>query len=252
EREEAFQKMEKKQVGLLRKKLTSLLEKAGPTRMDILKKKLEGALFNLGFTRVSTPSIITKSAMERMTIDGNHPLFKQIFWLDEKRCLRPMLAPGLYTLMHDLGRISSGPVRIYEMGPCFRKESQGALHSSEFTMLNLVEMGIPGESRLQRLKELALVVTKTAGAGDVGFQEEISDVYGTTLDIVARHGESGTVELGSGAMGPHDLDPAWGITDTWVGMGFGIERLLMISAGDTSMARWRKSLSFLDGIPLKI
>ncbi len=51
-------------------------------------------------------------------------------------------------------------------------------------------------------------------------------------------------------MGPHPLDIAWGIADTWVGLGFGLERLLMTAAGETSISRWGKSLTFLNGIHL--
>jgi phenylalanyl-tRNA synthetase alpha chain len=60
------------------------------------------------------------------------------------------------------------------------------------------------------------------------------------------------IEVASGAMGPHPLDAAWGITDTWVGMGFGIERLLMTSVKDTTIGKWGKSISYFNGIRLKI
>jgi pyrrolysyl-tRNA synthetase-like protein len=249
ERNRAFQKMEKEQVKIQRKKLTALFRTAGPTKWEILTKKLETQLHQLGFTRVSTPTIITKAALAKMTIDEKHPLFRQIFWINEKQCLRPMLAPGLYSLMADFSRLSLRPVRFYEIGACFRKESDGALHSNEFTMLNLVEMGIPQESRLERLKELAFTVSHASGVPDTRMEEETSEVYGTTLDLVAGPHD---VELGSGAMGPHPLDAAWGITDTWVGMGFGIERLLMAAAGDAAIGKWQKSLFCVDGIRLKI
>ncbi|MCA1786803.1 MAG: hypothetical protein LC657_12580, partial [Desulfobacteraceae bacterium] len=102
ERNRAFQKMEKEQVKIQRANLTALLRTAGPTKWEILTKKLEIQLHQLGFTRVSTPTIITKTALAKMTIDENHPLFRQVFWINEKQCLRPMLAPGLYSLMIDL------------------------------------------------------------------------------------------------------------------------------------------------------
>ncbi|MBU1342404.1 MAG: hypothetical protein KKD66_12345, partial [Proteobacteria bacterium] len=34
--------------------------------------------------------------------------------------------------------------------------------------------------------------------------------------------------------------------------GFGVERLLMISKGDTFIGKWGKNLSYLDGIRLSI
>ena len=43
-------------------------------------------------------------------------------------------------------------MQIFEIGPCFRRESGGAQHASEFTMLNLVEAGLPIEARVERLR----------------------------------------------------------------------------------------------------
>ena len=148
-----------------------------------------------------------------------------------------MLAPNLYSLMVDFGRLKHRPIRFFEIGSCFRKESDGARHNSEFTMLNLVEMGLPKEDRLDRLKELATIIVKAAGFDDYKFENEDSKVYGTTLDVAAG---PENIEVASGAMGPHPLDAAWGVTDTWVGIGFGLERLLMISQNDTSIGKWGK------------
>ncbi|MCP4718398.1 MAG: pyrrolysine--tRNA(Pyl) ligase large subunit, partial [Desulfobacteraceae bacterium] len=201
------------------------------------------------FTQVTTPTIITRAALGKMTIDEDHPLFKQVYWINEKQCLRPMLAPNLYSLMLDFTRLNHRPIRFFEMGSCFRKESDGARHNSEFTMLNLVEMGLPKESRHDRLKELGSIVAEASGLSDYRFESEDSKVYGTTLDIVAG---PENIEVASGALGPHPLDAAWGITDTWVGMGFGLERLVMTSSGDTTIGKWGKSLSYLNGIRLRI
>jgi phenylalanyl-tRNA synthetase alpha chain len=53
-------------------------------------------------------------------------------------------------------------------------------------------------------------------------------------------------------MGPHVLDRAWQITDAWVGIGFGLERLLMVAEGSQSLGKMGKSLAYLDGIRLNI
>jgi len=249
ERNKLFQQIEKKQVKNEKARLKEFLTKGGKTGIEILADDLTRVLNQQGFTRVTTPTIISKSALAKMTIDENHSLYRQVYWINEKQCLRPMLAPNLYSLMVDFSRLNHRPVRFFEIGSCFRKESDGARHTSEFTMLNLVEMGVVREDRLDRLKELATIITKTAGLDDFRFENEDSTVYGTTLDVVA--GLSG-IEVASGAMGPHPLDAAWGITDTWVGIGFGLERLLMISQGDTSIGRWGKSLSYLNGIQLSL
>lgn len=87
-----------------------------------------------------------------------------------------------------------------------------------------------------------------AKISDFHFETESSAVYGTTVDVVDKTG----LELGSGAMGPHPLDRAWKVTDTWVGIGFGLERLLMAAKGGNSLGRYGRSLSYLDGVRLNI
>ncbi len=249
ERNKLFQQIEKKQVKSEREKLSHLLDKGEKLHLESLMEKLGQVLHQQGFTQVNTPIIITKAALAKMTIDDDHPLFQQVYWINDKQCLRPMLAPNLYSLMVDFSRLNHRPIRFFEMGSCFRKESDGAKHSSEFTMLNLVEMGLPKQNRDTRLKELATIIAKAAGLNIFKFDSEDSTVYGTTLDVMAGREN---IEVASGAMGPHPLDAAWGITDTWVGIGFGLERLLMTSRGDTSIGKWKKSLSYLNGIRLNI
>jgi phenylalanyl-tRNA synthetase alpha chain len=116
-------------------------------------------------------------------------------------------------------------------------------------MLNLVEMGLDSEIRQNRLKDLASLVTDAAGIDDYRFQSIDSAVYGETIDIVAGEHQ---LEIGSSAMGPHVLDRAWQITDAWVGIGFGLERLLMVAEGIKSLGRLGRSLGYLDGIRLNI
>jgi pyrrolysyl-tRNA synthetase-like protein len=249
ERNTLFHEIEKKQVKAERRKLSDYLTRGGKSRLVVLQEKIGHLLHREGFARVTTPTIMSRAALAKMTIDDDHPLMKQIYWINKKQCLRPMLAPSLYSLMIDFSRLRERPIRFYEMGSCFRKESDGARHSSEFTMLNLVEMGVSKENRYDRLKELGSMVAEVSGLADYRFEREDSRIYGTTLDIVAG---PESVEVASGAMGPHPLDAAWGITDTWVGLGFGLERLVMISSGDSTIGKWGKSLSYLNGIRLSI
>jgi phenylalanyl-tRNA synthetase alpha chain len=115
-------------------------------------------------------------------------------------------------------------------------------------MLNLCEFGLPEEDRGRRMRELADLVTRAAGVEECRLEEETSTVYGDTLDVVSRDG----LELGSGAWGPHPLDHAWRITDAWVGLGFGLERLLMAVRGGSSIGRLGRSLAYLDGISLNL
>jgi phenylalanyl-tRNA synthetase alpha chain len=149
----------------------------------------------------------------------------------------------------DLLRLWDKPVKIFEVGPCFRKESHGARHSSEFTMLNLVEMGLPADQRKDRIKELGALVSEAAGISEYRFEKITSEIYGDTIDIVAGEDQ---VEVGSAAMGPHPLDRPWKISDTWVGIGFGLERLLMVAQNSNNLAKMGRSLTYLDGIRLNI
>ncbi|RLE11597.1 pyrrolysine--tRNA(Pyl) ligase large subunit, partial [Candidatus Aerophobetes bacterium] len=162
------------------------------------------------------------------------------------RCLRPMLAPNLYYLLRQLVRLWKKPIRIFEVGPCFRKDSGGRYHLNEFTMLNLVELGLPEERRRERLMKLTGIVMNAAGIREYQLIPKQCEVYGETIDVVAG------IEVGSGVIGPHILDKQWGIIDPWVGIGFGLERLVMVKKGYRNIQRVGRSLVYLDGVRLNI
>ena len=248
ERDRVFQRMEKQLVRNHRARLDKLRTTELRPGICRLESRLVQALTARGFVQVSTPIIMSKGLLAKMSIDENHALNSQVFWLDRSKCLRPMLAPHLYYVLKDLLRLWERPVRIFEVGPCFRKESHGARHANEFTMLNLVEMGTPLEERRARLKKLATVVMEAAGIETYDFEHESSEVYGETMDVVAP----GDVELASGAMGPHALDRAWNLAENWVGIGFGLERILMVKANSHNLGSVSRSLTYLDGVPLNI
>ncbi len=247
ERNHSYQTLEKKLVKLEKSRLNVFLTGQLQTKLYKLECRLTNILNEQGFARVTTPTIISRTQLAKMSIDEQHPLFDKVFWINAKQCLRPMLAPNLYRVMYELGRLGKRPIRFFEIGPCFRKESDGARHNNEFTMLNLVEMGLPKENRHQRLMELGQLVADAAGLKDYAFEKENSTVYGDTIDIVCGDNK---LEIASGAMGPHRLDSAWRITDTWVGLGFGLERMVMMKEGSDSIGKWGKSLAYLDGIRL--
>ena len=112
-------------------------------------------------------------------------------------------------------------------------------------MLNLVELGTPRARRDDRLRELAVVVLEAAGVSDYEFVRKHSEVYGDELDV-----DVGGLEVCSTSLGPHPLDDAWAITDPWVGLGFGLERLLVARDGLAGIERVGRSLSYLDGVRL--
>jgi phenylalanyl-tRNA synthetase alpha chain len=249
DREKTFQKLEKTLVKKNRELLKTFREIHLRPKICKLEINLVDALVRQGFAQVSTPIIMSKGHLAKMSISDNHALASQIYWLDNNKCLRPMLAPHLYFVLKDLLRLWEKPIRIFEVGPCFRKESQGAQHSSEFTMLNLVEMGLPEKDRHKRIEELAALVVETAGVEDYRLETVTSEIYGDTIDVVAGKNH---LEVASAAMGPHPLDRAWKITDTWVGIGFGLERLLMVTENSKSLAKMGRSLAYLDGVRLNI
>ncbi|GAB4256911.1 pyrrolysine--tRNA(Pyl) ligase large subunit [Thermincola ferriacetica] len=246
DRDRAFQQQERLLVNQAKKKLSEFREVQRRPSLCELESKLVEALTEKGFVQVITPTIISKVSLAKMSITDDHPLFSQVFWLDKKRCLRPMLAPNLYTLWKDLVRLWSKPIRIFEIGTCYRKESQGAYHLNEFTMLNVTELGLPENKRHQWLEDIASLVMDTAGITDYRLVTKSSNVYGDTLDVIKGF------ELGSGAMGPHVLDENWGIIDPWAGFGFGLERLLMAREGTQNVQSIGRSLSYLNGVRLNI
>ncbi len=247
QRNHSYQTLEKKLVKLEKSRLSEFLTSQLQTKLYKLETRLTQVLNQNGFARVTTPTIISMTQLAKMSIDEQHPLFDKVFWINAKQCLRPMLAPNLYRVMYELARLGKRPIRFFEIGPCFRKESDSAQHNNEFTMLNLVEMGLPQENRHERLVELGQLIADTAGLKDYVFEKKSSAIYGDTIDIVCGENK---LEIASGAMGPHPLDHAWRITDTWVGLGFGLERMVMMAEGSDSIGKWGKSLAYMDGIRL--
>lgn len=243
-----FQKREGALVRKSREQLKNLMENERRSMLNRLTERLGAALRKEGFLQVETPIIISRDFLNRMSIDDSNPLQEQVFWVDENSCLRPMLAPNLYEVSRKLMPVLPMPLRVFEIGSCFRKESEGKSHLKEFTMLNLVEWGLPEDSRIARLKQMAELVLEAAEIDNYRIEEENSVVYGDGLDIVDSDG----LELASTSMGPHRLDAAWKISCTWVGLGFGLERLLQSKQKTEGIHRYAKSITYLNGICLSI
>jgi len=248
ERDASFKAMEKRLVEEERERLQELRHHRHRPAVCQVQEILTSKFTEEGFVQVVTPIIIAKESLEKMSITETNPLTSQVFWLSKNKCLRPMLAPNLYYILRRLVRLWEKPIRIFEVGPCFRKDTQGSEHLNEFTMLNLVELGLPQESRVERLRQLASLLMGAVGIDNYQLVTESCGVYGETMDIVT---DTGT-ELASAAMGPHPLDDAWGIVDSWVGIGVGLERLVMAKEGYQNIQRTGRSLIYLDGIRLNI
>ncbi|HET6476731.1 MAG TPA: pyrrolysine--tRNA(Pyl) ligase large subunit [Thermoleophilia bacterium] len=246
-RDAAFKRLENELVTEGRRRLRELRDGERVPPLVELEGDLGDALAGAGFVRVVTPLIITSDSLRKMGIEHGHPLREQVFWLEDGRCLRPMLAPNLYTLLRRLGRIWTKPFGIFEIGPCFRRDSKGASHLNEFTMLNLVELGRPEDEGRSRLEELAGMVMGVAGIADYELEVTQSEVYGAMVDVLV-----GGAEVCSAGLGPNPLDGNWGIVDPWVGLGFGLERLIMTREGYPNIERAGRSLSYVDGVRLNI
>jgi phenylalanyl-tRNA synthetase alpha chain len=205
-----------------------------------LEADLAAMLTENGFLEVRTPLMISRNSLEKMTITKESELYRQVFSIDEKRCLRPMLAPNLYFVMRKLRDRTKGPVRIFEIGSCFRKESRSSNHLDEFTMLNFVELGPEGDPT-GRLRELISKVMDITGLEHRTVAEH-SEVYKETLDV-----EVNGIEVASGAVGPHILDKAHDIHEPWCGAGFGLERLIMEMTGKGNVKKVGRSMAYLNG-----
>lgn len=249
ERDIFFKDHEKQLIFKNKEKLRILLSNKNiPLTLEVEGFLTHWLTKSLNYTKVITPHIIKREALEKMTITEAHPLTEQVFWIDEKQCLRPMLAPNLYTVMKDIHKVTRERVRIFECGTCFRKESQGSKHLNEFTMLNMVEYaGVKEGQQLEKLKELSSMAMIQLGIENFDLEVTHSTVYGETLDIVVDG-----IEVASGAYGPHVLDEKWGIFKPWVGIGFGIERLGLLKAHYENIKCIGRSTSYIDGIKLNL
>ena len=94
EQNKNYKLIEKRAVQLNKSKLWDLLADKHQPMLCSLQNELSNKLCEAGFTQVTTPTIISRKFLERMSIDGTHPLNDQVFWLDKKSCLRPMLEIG--------------------------------------------------------------------------------------------------------------------------------------------------------------
>jgi len=73
------------------------------------------------FWKSSLLSLFRQRYVERMGIDSDNELSKQVFRVDKNTCLRPMLAPNLYNYLRKFDRVLPDPIKIFEIGPCYRR-----------------------------------------------------------------------------------------------------------------------------------
>ncbi len=88
---------------------------------------------------------------------------------------------------------------------------------------------------------------RAAGVSHYELEVTESEVYGEMVDVLVNG-----AEVCSAGLGPHPLDGNWGIVDPWVGLGFGLERLIMAREGYPNIERAGRSLSYVDGVRLNL
>ena len=117
QRDQRFKELEKAYVKENKAKLRNLMEREHiPLTLRVERQLDQWLAQEEGFTRVATPVILSADSLAKMNIDQDNHLREQVFWVDGKKCMRPMLAPNLYQVMRELHRITRKPVKIFEAG----------------------------------------------------------------------------------------------------------------------------------------
>jgi pyrrolysyl-tRNA synthetase len=236
----SFGKLESELLTRRKGDLQRIYAKEQENYLGKLERDITKFFVERGFLEIKSPILIPVEYVERMGIDSDTELSKQVFRIDRNLCLRPMLAPNLYNYLRKFDNVLPDPIKIFEIGPCYRKESDGKEHLEEFTMLNFCQMG-SGCTR----ESLEAIIREFLDYLEIDF-EIIGDscmVYGDTLDVM--HGD---LELSSAVVGPIPLDREWGIDKPWMGAGFGLERLLKVKHKFKNIKRAARSESYYNGI----
>ncbi|MCL2863039.1 MAG: pyrrolysine--tRNA(Pyl) ligase [Methanimicrococcus sp.] len=237
---QAFAELEAELTARRKQELREIYENSREHMLAKLERDISAFLISKGFIEIKSSILIPEEYIIRMGIDKDAELSKQVFRTDDGQCLRPMLAPVLYNYLRRLDKILPDPIKIFEIGPCYRKESDGSSHLEEFTMVNFCQMG-EGSTRENLVQLIDEFLTH------LGIDYEIEGdecmVYGATLDVM--HGD---LELSSAVVGPVPMDIDWGVNKPWIGAGFGLERLLKVRHNFKNIKRGSRSEFYYNGI----
>ena len=235
-----FEKLEKELIALRKKELCDIYENSREHMLAKLERDISAFLISKGFIEIKSSILIPEEYIIRMGIDKDLELSKQIFRTDDGNCLRPMLAPVLYNYLRRFDKILPDPIKIFEIGPCYRKESDGSSHLEEFTMVNFCQMG-DGSTR----ETLVQLIDEFLTTLEISYEIEGDEcmVYGATVDVM--HGD---LELSSAVVGPVPMDIDWGVNKPWIGAGFGLERLLKAKYNFKNIKRGSRSEYYYNGI----
>lgn len=236
----SFKEIESTLLTQRRQEMRLMYEDSREDLLGKLERTITEFFVDRGFLEIKSPILIPFEYMERMGVGEDKKLAEQIFRVDDNMCLRPMLAPGLYNYLRKFDNVLPDPIRLFEIGPCYRKESDGKSHLEEFTMLNFCQMG----SRCTR-ENLEYLIEDFLEFLGIDY-EIVSDscmVYGDTIDVMHKD-----LELSSAVVGPIPMDMDWGIDKPWMGAGFGLERLLKVKHNFKNIKRASRSESYYNGI----
>ncbi|MBP1909574.1 pyrrolysine--tRNA(Pyl) ligase [Methanolobus bombayensis] len=227
-----------------KKDIREMYENSRENNLGKLERTITEFFVDMGFLEVKSPILIPFEYMERMGVGEDKKLSEQIFRVGDSMCLRPMLAPGLYNHLRKFDNVLPDPVRIFEIGPCYRKESDGNSHLEEFTMLNFCQMG----SNCNR-EELEYLISELLDFLEIEYKIEADScmVYGDTIDVMHKK-----MELSSAVVGPVPMDMDWGVNKPWIGAGFGLERLLKAKHDLKNIKRAGRSESYYNGISINL
>jgi pyrrolysyl-tRNA synthetase len=240
----SFRELELELLARRKEDLKRIYVEERENNLGKLEREITKFFIEKGFLEIKSPILIPAEYVERMGIDNDTELSKQVFRVDKNLCLRPMLAPGLYNYLHKLDKVLPDPIKIFEIGPCYRKESDGKDHLEEFTMLNFCQMGSGcTQENLEAIIREFLDFLNI----DFIFEGDSCMVYGNTLDVMHKN-----LELSSAVVGPIPLDREWGIDKPWIGAGFGLERLLKVIHNFKNVKRAARSESYYNGIPTSL
>ncbi len=227
-----------------KKDIREVYENSRENLLGKLERTITEFFVDMGFLEVKSPILIPFEYMERMGVGEDKKLSEQIFRVGDNMCLRPMLAPGLYNHLRKFDNVLPDPVRIFEIGPCYRKESDGNSHLEEFTMLNFCQMG--SKCTRDNLEYIIDEFLEFLGI-DYEIMEDSCMVYGETIDIMHKN-----MELSSAVVGPIPMDMDWGVNKPWIGAGFGLERLLKAKHDFKNIKRAARSESYYNGISINL
>ncbi|WP_340820017.1 pyrrolysine--tRNA(Pyl) ligase [Methanolobus sp. WCC4] len=227
-----------------KKDIREMYEDSRENNLGKLERTITEFFVDMGFLEVKSPILIPFEYMERMGVGEDKKLSEQIFRVGDNMCLRPMLAPGLYNHLRKFDNVLPDPVRIFEIGPCYRKESDGNSHLEEFTMLNFCQMG----SNCTR-DELEYLIKELLDFLGIEYRIEADScmVYGDTIDVMHKK-----MELSSAVVGPIPMDMDWGVNKPWIGAGFGLERLLKAKHDLKNIKRAGRSESYYNGVNINL